>query len=165
MKYFGWFLGILALDQMTKWWIRWTLVPGQSIPVIGDVVRITYVQNSGIAFGLRVGHGILFTLLSIFAFLLIAWYGKTHWNESAWFKTGIMWILGGAVGNLVDRILFGKVVDFIDVGIWVHMKPYRWPVFNVADSAVVIGMGMLLVWMMREDPSRRSSEKAKSPIM
>lgn len=159
MKFLGWFLTIVSLDQITKWCIRWTLGVGQSISVIGDVVRITHVQNPGIAFGLHVGHGILFTILSILACLLIAWYGRAHWNENAWFKTGIMWILGGAVGNLVDRILFGKVVDFIDIGIWVNMKPYRWPVFNVADSAVVIGMGMLLIWMMRENPSHRAAEK------
>jgi len=128
---------------------------GQSIPVLGDFFRITYVENPGIAFGIRVGNGTLFTILSIIASLIIVIYLATHWDETMGIKCGLALILGGAVGNLIDRIRFGQVVDFLDVG----LKNVRWPVFNVADSAVVIGMGFFLVATILADRKKTIMEE------
>jgi signal peptidase II len=142
----GFIFGIaLLLDQLTKIAIRQTMVLHQSIPVLGEFVKITYVKNSGIAFGLRVPNNTIFTILSILASIGIAIYLFTHLKEGMAIKASLALILGGAVGNLIDRLLFGEVVDFIDVGI----KTLRWPVFNVADSVVVIGMFILLFTVIR----------------
>jgi signal peptidase II len=116
--------------------VRLSMTLGESIPVIGNLIKLTYVENPGIAFGIRVGDGTLFTVLSIIACIGVVVYLVTHWDESMGMKAGLALILGGACGNLIDRVVYGQVVDFIDIGI----RTFRWPVFNVADSAVVIGM-------------------------
>ena len=129
-------LSSLLLDQGTKIAVRQSMQLGESTPVIGDVIRFTYIHNPGIAFGIRLGDGTLFTVLSIFACLGVVVYLVTHWDEGPGVKSGLALILGGACGNLIDRIVYGEVVDFIDIGI----RHVRWPVFNAADTAVVIGM-------------------------
>lgn len=126
----------LILDQATKMIVRHSMELGESNPFIGNLIRFTHIRNPGIAFGIRVGDGTLFTILSILACVGVVVYLITHWDEGAGVKSGLALILGGACGNLIDRIVYGEVVDFIDIGI-AHV---RWPVFNAADSAVVIGM-------------------------
>jgi len=136
----GFLFGItVVLDQVAKLIVRHTMVMGQSIPVFGQVFRVTYIENPGIAFGIRVGSGSLFMVLSILASLGVIVYLFTHRNEGMLVKGSLALILGGAFGNLIDRILYRQVADFIDVGI----GSLRWPVFNVADSAVVVGMIVL----------------------
>jgi signal peptidase II len=144
--------GVLLLDQATKRLIALSMSPGESVPVLGDAIRLTFVRNDGIAFGLHVGNGVVFNLLSIAACVLVAVYFWKIRREKVWIRSGVGLIFGGAVGNLVDRISAGSVVDFIDVGI----RSVRWPVFNVADSAVVVGAGILFVLMTRDEKALRS---------
>jgi signal peptidase II len=144
------FVCVVALDQASKTFIKHALMPGQSIAVVGDAVRITFVENDGIAFGLHVKNAALFTALSIVACVFIVGYFWKQRKEGAWLRTALILILGGAIGNVIDRVAFGKVVDFIDVGV----RTVRWPVFNVADSAVVIGMGILIVLMILEEKAK-----------
>jgi signal peptidase II len=134
-------------DQAAKFMIRESMTVGESIRVFGDVVRLTYVENPGIAFGIRVSNGWIFTVLSIVASIGIIIYLIRQWKETLWIKSALALILGGAVGNLIDRIAFSKVVDFMDIG----FGNTRWPVFNVADSAVVIGMFILFVTMYHQE--------------
>lgn len=141
------FIFIILADQITKNLIRDLMVVGQSNSVFGDIVRLTYVENPGIAFGIRIPNSWIFTILSILAVIGIVVYLIKQWNESRWIKFSLSLILGGAVGNLIDRILFSKVVDFVDVGV----GQLRWPVFNVADSAVVVGMFILFIAMYNEE--------------
>ena len=149
-------LGIVVIvDQITKFVIRHTMTMGQSIPVLGDIVRITYVENPGMAFGIRMGSGILFTILSSLASLGIAVYLFTHRQEGMQIKLSLSLILGGAIGNLIDRIAYGQVVDFVDVGI----GSLRWPVFNVADSTVVVGMAVLLFAVFVSERKERISRE------
>jgi len=143
----GLFAGVIALDQATKWFIKNSMHLGQSVPILGDTVRITFVENDGIAFGLHIASGKFFTVLSAAACALIVAFFWKHRRAGNGLRSGLLLILGGAVGNLVDRIAFGRVVDFVDVGV----RHIRWPVFNIADSAVVIGTGIVLAWMIRED--------------
>lgn len=151
----GFIIGIaVLLDQLTKILIRHTMELGQSISIVGSFIKITYVLNPGIAFGIRVPNGIIFTMLSILASIGIVVFLVTHWHEGMAIKGSLALILGGAVGNLIDRILFREVVDFIDVGI----KNLRWPVFNVADSAVVIGMFFLFLTVFRTQEGKAKSE-------
>jgi signal peptidase II len=137
------FVLLVILDQLTKALIRNAMVVGQSIPVIGNTLQLTYVENTGIAFGIPVAHPIIYIVLSIAASIGIFIYLLTHRHEGFIVQISLVLILSGAVGNLIDRILFGKVVDFVNVG----FGPHRWPVFNVADSVVVIGMGFLFAML------------------
>jgi signal peptidase II len=141
------FTSVLIADQLTKYWVRDSMFLGQSISFLGDVVRFTYVENPGIAFGIRVTHGWLFTILSILASIGIIYYLIHQWKASAWIKASLALILGGAIGNLVDRLRFAKVADFVDVGI----GDVRWPVFNVADAAVVVGMFILFITLYLQE--------------
>ena len=141
----------VILDQATKIYIKESMVLGQSISVIGDFFRITFVENPGIAFGIRVGNSLVFTILSIAASIGICIYLITHWKEGRRLQIGLSLILGGAFGNLIDRILYHKVVDFLDVG----LKNVRWPVFNIADAAVVIGMFFLFFTVISAEKEAR----------
>lgn len=159
MKLIWPFLTVLVLDQITKQIIRLTMTVGQSVEVIGDVIRLTFVENRGMAFGIQIGNGLIFTILSLMASIGIAVYLYSQRNEHRGITVSLSIILGGAIGNLIDRILFGRVVDFIDIGVGTT----RWPVFNVADSAVVIGMVLLLLTTYQiERSSVSSSNEAMS---
>ena len=147
------FCSALVLDQITKNIVRNSMEIGQSIPVLGDILRFTYVENPGIAFGIRVGNGAIFTVLSLLASLGILIYLVTHWKEPIGIKAGLALILGGAFGNLIDRILYRKVVDFIEMGI----GRYRWPVYNIADTAVVIGMVILFIAVFKAEKAHKNS--------
>ncbi len=147
-------VAVIALDQATKTLIKRTMTLGQSLQVLGDPLRITFVENDGIAFGLHVKNATLFTAFSIAACALIVIYLWKQRREGAWLKTALILILGGAIGNVIDRVVFGKVVDFIDVG----FRTVRWPVFNVADSAVVVGMGIMIVLMILEEKSKPAAK-------
>lgn len=124
-------------DQLTKLLIARQFTPGESLPLIPSILHLTYVQNRGAAFGIFQGQQLLFIGLALG---VIVWL----WRElairpsaSRAVQWGCALVLGGAVGNLVDRLRFGYVVDFIDLRVW--------PVFNVGDSAITIGV-TLLVW-------------------
>ena len=147
----------LLLDQFTKWIVRMRMDLGESISVIGETVRITFIENPGIAFGIRVGNTVIFTILSVLASLGVLVYLLTHRHEKPGVQYGLALILGGAFGNLIDRLTMGRVADFIDIGI----RDLRWPVFNIADSAVVIGMALLLITIILSD---RKETVAEEPI-
>lgn len=137
---------VVALDQLTKAVISQTL--GQpdavhSIEVIGNWVRLSYTTNSGAAFGMFQSGTIVFTIIAIVAvpILLLA---RSYVADRSWWITVIFGMMaGGALGNLLDRVRMGHVVDFIDVGI----GNLRWPSFNVADSSFVVGVILLAVYL------------------
>ncbi|MGW0036041.1 signal peptidase II [Gordonia sp. NPDC003376] len=132
---------VVVLDILTKTWAVKTIVPGDPVHIIGDAVTLRMVRNSGAAFSMAEGYTWVLTLIALAVIaVIIRFSGRLR---SAWWMLGLGLVLGGALGNLVDRIfrapgvLRGHVVDFISVG-W-------WPVFNVADSAVVCGAILLVV--------------------
>jgi signal peptidase II len=146
-------LAVIALDQWTKHLARTILLgPGgsgpRSVPVLGELVRLTYVENRGAAFGLLQDQTTFFILVGIVVIVVIvASYRQIKapgWNLNL--ALGLQ--MGGALGNLLDRIRYGYVVDFFDLTVW--------PVFNVADSAICVGVA-LLAWNMlfsRDDGER-----------
>jgi signal peptidase II len=152
-------LCVVVLDQATKWLVASLMDLHQSIPLIGSWVCLTYILNPGGAFGVQWGHqGIYF----VAAFVVIGWIGwhlYQHGRESHLSQWALALILGGALGNLIDRVVLGQVIDFIDVeffdmsipafdlGFIQHPGYYmdRWPTFNIADSAVTVGVVTLLV--------------------
>src|SRR3989338_11403410 len=126
---------VVLFDRMTKIFFSKILAEGESLPVIRNIFHTTLVHNTGIAFGLFKGQDLVFIVVPVIAIILLAYniYYYKYNNEklSRLYIIAISLILGGAIGNLVDRIWYGHVIDFIDFRIW--------PVFNVADSAITIG--------------------------
>jgi signal peptidase II len=138
------FLLILIVDQFSKNILLNNLSLGESIPIIPNVFHITMVFNTGIAFGLFKDQTILFSLISFFVIILIIiniLIQRKKTNTENFELLALYLILSGAVGNLIDRFRFGYVIDFLDLRIW--------PVFNVADSAITIGIALLLIKCFR----------------
>lgn len=138
-------LAVVLLDQISKQFF-WGL--GRNFDVIDSFVRITLVHNSGAAFGLlQEARGFLI-VASTAASVFIMFLAERLPPEERWKRVFLGLILGGALGNLIDRLYPGQVIDFIDVG----AASYRWPVFNVADSAVTIGGALLvLTYVLRRE--------------
>ncbi len=130
---------IVVADQITKWVVVISMRFGELIDVLGSVVRLTRTENTGAAFGLMRGRGVIFIVISSLAALAIILMRRTIVRMRRWERTAFGLILGGAVGNLIDRVRTGAVVDFIDIGV----NNLRWPAFNVADSAITIGVVIL----------------------
>jgi signal peptidase II len=134
---------------------------GSTIPVFGNFCRLTYIENPGMAFGIDVGGKLFFSLFSVLASIGILFYLYKMRNERLLFRFSLALILGGAIGNLIDRVFYGvlfndgglfygKVVDFIDIDFFsVSLFGYhlsRWPIFNIADSSVTVGVLILLIF-------------------
>lgn len=150
---------VLALDQLTKSWLASFLDPGQRVDVAGDLVRLVHSQNSGALFGLFRDQALLFGIVSIGVVGLIVWYHGTS-ARSTWLSVALGLLLGGALGNMVDRFRLGYVVDFVDIG----LGTLRFYTFNVADSAISLAILLLIgsaVWPARgEDPERTPAARA-----
>ena len=133
----------VALDQASKAIVVATVEPGDAITMIPRVLWITHSTNTGAAFGLLRGSGqIVFLAALVVVVVMLAWFFYTREHMGAWSFFGLGLIIGGAVGNLADRVFRGKVVDFFDL--------HWWPVFNVADIAIVAGVIIVLAGYARE---------------
>lgn len=140
-------LAVLLLDQLTKWIVVERLGPGKSQHrwgIVEPALAFEYVENTGAAFGVFRGQGTLLTALSALVLIGLLAYYLTVREPSTALMAGICLLLGGAAGNLVDRVRLGYVVDFAAVG--------RWPKFNLADSAISVGV-VLLAWHLIVDPT------------
>ncbi len=147
---------IVLLDQASKLLIRHTLPLGQSVPVIPHFFHLTHTENPGAAFSFLAAasdsfRGPFFISVSVAAIILILYYYHRHLSGKTLSAVGLSLILGGAIGNLVDRLSLGVVVDFLDL----FIGPYHWPIFNVADAAITTGVGLLLLETFRDRPAPR----------
>lgn len=135
-------VAIIALDQWSKWAIKTSFNLYQSKPVIQDLLHFTYVTNDGMAFGLSFpgGKHVLLIMTIILTGFIVGFLWKEK-NGHPLIKYGLALILGGAIGNLIDRLLYGKVVDFLDLMI----GNFHWYIFNIADSSVTIGMILFII--------------------
>ena len=166
---------VVLADQLTKFLIKglrveslginFTGMPyGSSKPVIGDYLRLTFIENPGMAFGIDIGPKMFLTIFTILASLLIFIYIYRHRNDGILLRLALAFILAGAIGNLIDRTFYGmifnyapvfhgKVVDFVQVEFWDFTFMGRtyttWPIFNVADVAVSAGFFIILVFHNR----------------
>jgi signal peptidase II len=161
LPFFGLTALIVVLDQLAKAWLVSILRPGESMPVAGDLVRLVNSQNNGGLFGLLRGQALPFAALSVVVIALIVLYhGRS--GRSAYLTLTLGLLLGGAIGNLVDRIRLGYVVDFVDAGI----GSLRWYTFNVADAAISFAILLLIAASLRPaltawNPGRRAPAGAR----
>ena len=142
MSLIGIIVAIVALDQWSKWMIKTSYNLYQSEPIIEGFFYFTYVTNDGMAFGLSFPGGktilLIVTLILTGVIMWMLWKEKNSHNL---IRYGLTLILAGAIGNMIDRILYGKVVDFLDIMI----GSFNWYIFNVADSAVTSGMILFIL--------------------
>lgn len=147
--------GVLSFDLVTKTIVSRTFLLGQSRELLDGLVRLTYIHNRGAIFGISIGQstGTVVLIISLLAaiFLTIYYFRLPH--QLKLYRFGLVLIISGAVGNLYDRIMFGEVRDFIDLG----LKDLRWPIFNVADMAVTAGAILLAVELFRDRKTDQSS--------
>ena len=139
-------LSIVALDQISKVQIMQTMRLHESIPVVSEFFSLTYIRNPGAAFGLLASSGqtfrlIFFGLTSVFALGLLGMIFYRLRQDDWVGQLSIAGILGGAIGNLLDRVRFGEVIDFLDF----YVNGYHWPAFNVADAAISVGVFFLIL--------------------
>ncbi|MCB4791100.1 MAG: signal peptidase II [Elusimicrobia bacterium] len=140
-KYINYILLIVLFDQVTKYLVRKNLFLGQAVPVT-SFFQVSYYTNTGIAFGMFKGANTVFTVLTIIFFIVFVVYFKKYEHTfSKIQRVSFILILSGALGNLLDRLVHGSVIDFLEF----HIKSHYWPAFNVSDSCVTIG-GVLLFW-------------------
>lgn len=133
---------VLITDQLSKLWIVHSFNPGESRAVWDNLLYLTYVQNQGAAFGILQGKSWLFLVGALLVIIvLVVINSRQRQPQSVQLVTGV--IVGGALGNLLDRVRFNYVVDFFDLG-W-------WPVFNIADMAIVVGAILLVIMLFRDE--------------
>lgn len=150
-------LAVLAADQVTKFMVNASIPQYTSIPVVDGFLALTHVRNSGAAFGLFAGAPagpvrVGLVIVSVLAVVLIWAYAREGWHEPR-VVAAFGLILGGALGNLVDRLRLHEVVDFIDV----YWGRYHWPSFNVADMAITVGALTLFIAMARHSEVENAS--------
>lgn len=136
---------VAGLDQLTKYLIVSFMNPGETVAVIPRLLYLTHVQNPGAAFGLMPYRTILFIAVTLIVMVFMLIYYRALPKGFYLMRLGLALQLGGALGNLVDRLRFGQVIDFIDLKFFP-------PVFNLADSAIVIGVGLFIIAFWRLSP-------------
>jgi signal peptidase II len=152
-------LAVLVLDQWTKWLVELHLPHHVAEPIIPGFFNLTHVKNTGVAFGLFAAQGVgggswLLTLLGLAALVAVGLYFWFTPSHDRLLLVALALVVGGAVGNLIDRVVTGAVTDFVDLYVGTH----HWPAFNVADSAISIGIVLMAIDSFR--PKRRHAEPA-----
>ena len=148
-------VAIIVLDQWSKWAIKTSFNLYQSKPVIQDLLHFTYVTNDGMAFGLSFpgGRHVLLIMTILLTGFIVGFLWKEK-NGHPLIKYGLALILSGAIGNLIDRMLYGKVVDFLDLMI----GNFHWYIFNIADSSVTIGMILFIIHSIYVEQKKTNDE-------
>jgi signal peptidase II len=178
---------IVLCDQLAKLFVKGGSFPmlgvslsgvpyGSSRPLLGNFLRLTYIENPGMAFGIDIGGKLFFSIFSIVASAAIVAYLYHARREPLGFRVSLAMILGGALGNLIDRVFYGvifgdaplfygKVVDFLDMDFFnIHILGYqlaRWPVFNIADASVTLGVLLLLFFHRSAGAGERSGARSR----
>ena len=134
-------IAITLLDQWTKLWVRNEFLLNESREVIPGFFNLTHLRNPGAAWGLFGGHNTFLTVLSIVMLAAIFIFRRSFLSDTWEHRVALGCMVGGILGNLMDRFRWGYVVDFLDF----HVAGYHWPVFNVADTAICVGVGIYMV--------------------
>ena len=158
-------LAIVVLDQVTKVYVMETMRLHESIPVITNLFSITYIRNPGAAFGFLSSSSssfrfVFFGLTSIFAVGLLGMIMVRMPKDDWMGRLSVAGILGGAIGNLLDRLRYGEVIDFLDF----YVNGYHWPAFNVADSAITVGVIFLIIHFAFEKKPESSTASEPNSV-
>lgn len=148
---------IVFVDQLSKWLVVALLQGKPSVYLIDGVLRFTYVENDGAAFGMLDDHRWVFLVLSTVMIIALIYYIVRYKPKSKWVMTSLILIVGGGIGNMIDRIMLGYVIDFIDFCAFPNL--WKW-VFNIADSCVCVGVFMLGAWLIADIVKEYKREKA-----
>ncbi|MBQ3013941.1 MAG: signal peptidase II [Clostridia bacterium] len=148
-------IGVIGLDQLTKWLTVVNLDLHETFPLWQDVFHFTYERNTGMAFGMLKDHRWVFMVFSTVAIVALLVYLFRFRPESRWMQISMAFIIGGGIGNMIDRIFLGYVVDFFD------FRLINFAVFNVADSFVCIGAGMMITYLLIDLIREIKLERAK----
>ena len=171
--YFILAIAIALADQISKILIRRFLLPGDSVQVLGDFIKFTFVYNQGGALGIKLGNIIFYSVISFAAAVVIIIYMiKTH-SSNKIVTTVLAMVVGGAIGNFIDRIAYGQVVDFIDIDIpdiktggFLFFKEFelnRWYIFNIADIALTVGLvGFIFYLLLKGDKMKKPAANPPS---
>ncbi|RMH15350.1 MAG: signal peptidase II [Acidobacteria bacterium] len=156
-------LAVLVLDQWTKWLVELHLPHHASVEVIPNLLSFTHVRNTGVAFGLFAAHGdatgtLVLSLLGLLALTFVGFYFHQVPRDEGTLLVALALVLGGAVGNLIDRLATGSVTDFVDF----YVGSYHWHTFNVADSAITVGIGLMLASSLRRPRSPEAATGAQA---
>lgn len=132
-------IAALILDIVTKHWAVTNIMGTNGVPIIEDIFHLTYLENRGVAFGMMQDMRAVFVTMSIIVLFILALYFYRVRNKNVWLKLGTALIYSGSIGNMIERVTKGYVVDFLDFRI------INFPIFNIADIAVCIGAGALII--------------------
>lgn len=153
---------VILADQGSKFLVARGMELGQSVSVLGNFFRLTFIRNTGGVFGIFLGGGWFYLVASLLAIIVIWYYFRRVSAGSLWTRMALAGVLGGALGNLTDRLRYGAVTDFLDFGI----GQLRWPVFNLADAAVTVGVALFLLnmlWSKREGGDESQTPERSQP--
>jgi len=139
---------LILIDQVSKYYVEKLILPGQSVPIVKNLFQLTLVQNPGGAFGLFRRWGpFLFIVISVLIIILFFFFLKRFSRKGLLWRLGLGLIVGGALGNLIDRLRWGYVVDFLDLSLWGH----HWPAFNFSDLGITTGVAILCYKMLKKN--------------
>ena len=155
-------LCVIGLDQWTKSWVQRTFLLYQKVEVIPGLFNLTHVRNTGGAFGIfggdRGGFGsLLFVVVSLLAIGIILFLFFRAKEDEKSLTLSLSLVLGGAIGNLIDRIRYGEVIDFLDF----HVSSAHWPAFNIADTVICIGIGLMALGLWTRDRKEMAQRNPK----
>ncbi|GAE24174.1 lipoprotein signal peptidase [Halalkalibacter wakoensis JCM 9140] len=155
LKYYVIAIVVVLVDQLTKWVVDTQMAIGERITILEQVLYFTSHRNKGAAFGILQGQMWFFYIVTVIVIVAIVYYMQKEAKKSALFGVSLALILGGAVGNFIDRIFRGEVVDFVDT----YIFGYNFAIFNVADAALCVGVGLLFIKMVQDE--RRQKKETK----
>ncbi len=152
VRFFAIMLLVVCCDQLSKVWILQNFELYESTVIIPGLFNLTFLRNTGAAFGMFAGQAawwrqLFFIGVAVIALVVILVFQRKLGRQNSLYTISLAFIAGGAIGNLIDRIRYGSVVDFLDVYIGSH----HWPAFNVADSAITVGVAIFLITQFLED--------------
>ena len=152
-------LAILISDQALKLWAEQALKLGASIVILPGFFSMTRVHNTGVAFGMAQGNNLLTGLLAAGILVFAAWLARGwEWNRRFVQVVAAM-VAGGALGNLIDRMRLGYVLDFFDF----HVRGWSWPAFNIADASISVGVGLLVLsWLLGKSPEAKNGSGSRN---
>ncbi|SFL99624.1 signal peptidase II [Gracilibacillus orientalis] len=148
-------LAVVIIDQLTKWLVVTNMEIGEHITVIESFFYLTSHRNSGAAWGILEGQMIFFYIITLVVVAFIVFYIQKFAKESKWLGLALAFVLGGAVGNFIDRLIHKEVVDFFDV----YIGTYDYPIFNIADSSLVVGVIVIFIYTFFDERNKKRSNQ------